>query len=243
MSHNKSAIVFSLAIVAASFLLGRAYVDRKKLEGSIQVTGLGSADFTADLIVWEGKYSTASYRLKDAYAQLKANQQTVEKYLKSKGFEEKSLLFSAVETIQKNKTMYGANGNYIGQEFDGYQLSQTVHIESQNVEQVEKTAREITDLLDAGVQLYSLPPRYYYTKLSDLKIEMISRATEDARLRAEKIAHNSGGKLGKLLSAKMGVFQITAQNSSEDYSWSGTHNTSSKDKTASITMKLTYQSK
>jgi hypothetical protein len=39
----------------------------------------------------------------------------------------------------------------------------------------------------------------------------------------------------------MGVFQITGQNSAEDYSWGGTYNTSSKEKTASITMKLVYE--
>lgn len=69
---------------------------------------------------------------------------------------------------------------------------------------------------------------------------MKSNSTEDARLRAEKIAEFSGGKIGKIVSAKMGVFQITGQNSNEDYSWGGTFNTSSKEKTASITMKLVY---
>jgi hypothetical protein len=77
--------------------------------------------------------------------------------------------------------------------------------------------------------------------LADLKIEMISKATEDARTRAEQIAINSGGKLGKLISAKMGIFQITGQNSNEDFSWGGTYNTESKEKTASITMKLDYK--
>ena len=68
-----------------------------------------------------------------------------------------------------------------------------------------------------------------------------TEATEDARIRAEKIAEFSGGKLGKLESARMGIFQITGQNSKESYSWGGTFNTSSREKTASITMKLTYK--
>lgn len=72
---------------------------------------------------------------------------------------------------------------------------------------------------------------------------MISRATEDARIRAEKIAHNSGSTLGELIDAKMGIFQITGQNSNENYSWGGTFNTSDKKKTASITMKLNYKVK
>jgi len=87
----------------------------------------------------------------------------------------------------------------------------------------------------------STPPRYYYTKLADLKIEMISKATEYAKLRAEKIAENSGSSLGDLNNANMGVFQITGQNSGEDFSWSGSFNTQDKKKTASITMRLEYK--
>jgi hypothetical protein len=71
---------------------------------------------------------------------------------------------------------------------------------------------------------------------------MIAKATEDARIRAERIAENSEAKLGDLISANMGVFQITGQNSGEDYSWGGAFNTSSKNKTASITMKLVFES-
>ena len=125
----------------------------------------------------------------------------------------------------------------MGEEFLGYRLTQTLQVDSKEVANVEKIAREITELLNKGIEFYSQAPRYYYTKLSDLKIEMISKATADAKLRADKISHNSG----KLISAKMGIFQITGQNSKENYSWGGTFNTSSKEKTASITMKLRYK--
>ena len=85
-------------------------------------------------------------------------------------------------------------------------------------------------------------PRYYYTKLADLKHEMIKKATEDARQRAEIIAAESGGSLGELRDARMGVFQITGQYSDEDYSWGGSFNTADKEKTATITINLTYES-
>jgi hypothetical protein len=70
---------------------------------------------------------------------------------------------------------------------------------------------------------------------------MIAEATKDANIRAEKIAENANSDLGKLKSASMGVFQIVAQNSSEDYSWGGTFNTKAKYKTASITVSLAYE--
>jgi hypothetical protein len=69
---------------------------------------------------------------------------------------------------------------------------------------------------------------------------MIEAATTDAKERADKIAENAGSSLGELKDAEMGVFQITGQNTSEDYSWGGSFNTSSKKKTANITIRLKY---
>ncbi len=241
MKSNLSAIIFGIAIILSSIFLGNAYVNRNKTAGDIQVTGLGQADFTSDLIVWEGSFNALNLNLKNAYAELENQKEIIKTYLKEKGIAEEKLVFSAVNTYEKTKRKYNNNGDYMGDEFIGYALSQRLQIESNEVEKIEKISREITELLNKGVQFYSESPRYYYTKLADLKIEMISRATEDARLRAEKIAENSGGKLGNLESARMGVFQITGQNSTEEYSWGGTYNTSEKLKTASITMKLVYE--
>jgi len=46
--------------------------------------------------------------------------------------------------------------------------------------------------------------------------------------------------LGDLKKFDMGVFQIVAQNSSEEYSWDSSFNTTSKNKTATISIKLVY---
>ncbi len=243
MKKNTSAIIFGIAIIVSSIFLGNAYVQRTRVDGEIQVTGLGKADFSSDLIVWEGKFNAENIKLKEAYITLEKDKSIISTYLQEKGVDIKNIVFNAVSISEMTKRKYTVDGDYIGNEFIGYQLTQSIHIESKEVEKIEKISREISELLNKGLQFYSESPRYYYTKLSDLKIEMISKATEDARLRAEKIAEFSGGELGKLESAKMGIFQITGQNSNENYSWGGTFNTSSKEKTASITMKLKYKVK
>lgn len=235
-----SAIIFSIAIVVASYFLGSAYIERANTNDSIKVTGAGNSNFTSDLIVWNGTFSRFSKDLKQAYEGIALDKEIVNKYLEEKGIKEGEVIFNSVNTIERTKSKY-ENGNFVGQEFEGYELRQSIKVESTQVELIEKVAREITELLNRGVQFNSTPPRYYYTKLADLKIEMISKATEDAKLRAERIAKNAGGKLGKLKKADMGVFQITGRNSGEDYSWSGAYNTSSKKKTASITMRLDYE--
>lgn len=161
-------------------------------------------------------------------------------YLVTKGISEENLVFSTVNSKENSAPLYGPNGNSIGSIFTGYTLSQSVEINNKDVEGIERVSRKITELLNQGLQLYSESPRYYYTKIEDLKVEMILRATENARLRAEKNAENSGANLVELKEARMGIFQITGQNSGEDYSWGVAYNTSSKEKTTSITMKLTY---
>lgn len=243
MSKNSTAIIFAAAIVLAAFLLGNAYVNRLKSSGEISVTGLGVQNFTSDLIVWDGSFSTESKDLKSAFLQLKNDKITIINYFKSKGVNPENIVFNAVTTTKNMTDKYGSDDKYIGSEFLNYTLTQNLSIESNEVDKMTKISREITELLNQGIQFNSSEPRYYYTKLADLKIEMISKATIDAKIRAEKIAENSGGRLGKLKSASMGIFQITGKNSSEDYSWGGTFNTSALKKTASITVKLNYFSK
>lgn len=207
------------------------------------VTGLGEKEFISDLIVWEGSFSKENKDLKQAYNELDVDKKLIESYLSENGVNPKDIVFKAVETKENKRNNYSKDGDYIGEEFVGYILIQPIQITSKEVEKVENLSRKITELLNKGIQFYSELPRYYYTKLADLKIELVSKATEDARLRVEKISEMSGAKIDKLQNAQMGIFQITGQNSNEEYSWGGTFNTSSKEKKASITIKLTYKIK
>ncbi len=71
-----------------------------------------------------------------------------------------------------------------------------------------------------------MQPDYYYTKLDDVKLSLIEKASADARVRAEKIAVNAGAKIGRVASARMGVFQITGANTNEEFSAGRSFNTS-----------------
>lgn len=243
MKNSIHAVIFGIAIVTASLLIGNAYMAKYNQPGTILVTGLGEKNFESDLIIWEAKFEGNGMNLEAAYSDLDRSKNGVYNYLKANGVAAEDLAFSAVEIRKLTSPKYSGEGKYMGETFNGYQLHQTVEIKSEKVNEIEKISRNITELIHEGISVYSQAPRYYYTQLAQLKLEMISEATEDGRLRAEKIAQNAGGKLGNLSSAKMGVFQITGQNSKEDYSWGGTFNTNSKLKTASITMKLVYQIK
>ena len=239
MKNYLNAIIFALTILITALILTGAYKNRFNYNNVINVTGLGSKDFVSDLIVWSGSFTKKNMDLQTAYVELNKDRNTIRQHLLSKGILSDEIVFTSVNIIRDYEYTYDRNGNRISK-FTGYNLSQRVQIESQEVDKIESVSREVTELINYGVEFYSQNPEYYYTKLAELKIEMIAEATKDARLRADKIAENSGAKLGELKNAKMGIFQIIAQNSSEEYSWGGAFNTSSKRKTATITMKLTF---
>jgi uncharacterized protein len=243
MSKHWTSILYSAAIIIAAIVLGNSIVNRNKAESQISVTGLGEKNFQSDLIVWDGSFTRENMNLKIASSELNSDKVLIENYLIKNGVDKGSIVFSAVSISELTKQKYSQTGDVTGEEFSGYRLTQSIEITSNEIEKIESISRKITELLNEGIQLNSQSPRYYYTKLSDLKILLVSESTKDARARAEKIAEESGSKLGKLISAQMGIIQITGQNSNEDYSWGGTYNTSSKEKAASITMKLTYKVK
>jgi uncharacterized protein len=232
-------IVIGVCILLSAWVLGQAWMESKKRKTSIGVTGKASKDFVSDLIVWDGSFSRKAMTIQEAFANLKADMATISAYLKGKGINEKEIVFSSVD-INKDFEVKRDKDDNETTVFTGYTLVQKVNIESKDVDKVELISREITELIDKGIEFYSGRPRYFYTKLADLKIEMLADATKDARIRAEKISDNSDGDIGELTLAEMGIFQITGQNSSEDYSWGGAFNTTSKRKTASITVRLEY---
>ena len=241
MKNSINTLIIAASVVIAGFLLARAYSGRGKTSQAISVTGLGEQSFTSDLIVWRGNFSRREMDLKSANNQLNNDQKEIRAFLRSKGIKDDEIIFEGVN-IQKDYFYdYDQNGNLRNTVFNGYILSQNLKVQSNNVDQVEAISRQVTDLLDKGVEFNSYSPEFYYTKLAELKLKMIESATQDARERAKKIAINAGGELGDLKNADMGVFQITAENSSEDYSWGGSFNTSSKKKKASITIKLRYE--
>lgn len=240
LKSNFGTIIVSLAVIAAAFLLGNAYTSKSKQAQSISVTGLGEENFTSDLIVWKASFSKKGSDLKTASDELKSEKEKIKKYLVSKGISEKEIVFSSVDIQKEYSSSYDGNGNFQYSYFSGYSLNQSLRIESKEVDKIELISREVTELINQGIELVSLAPDYYYTKLAELKLKMIESATKDAKERASKIAENAGSTLGELKNASMGVIQITAKNSAEDYSWGGSFNTSSKLKTASITIRLEY---
>ncbi len=83
---------------------------------------------------------------------------------------------------------------------------------------------------------------YYYSKLPDLRVSLLSDAVKDAKARAEQIAQGTGRGIGNVLSASNGVVQVISPNS-VDVSDYGSYDTSSIEKDVMVTIKASFRLK
>jgi hypothetical protein len=238
----RSVVIASLccvSVIACVVIAAHTYRTRSRANDIISVTGLAKRDFESDLILWKGSFVRRDANMKAAYESLKQDIDAVKKFCREKGIQEDEPIFSSAEIEKEYEETTDKEGRSL-RRFKGYALTQRVEIESQDVDRIERFSREVTGLIDTGIEFYSQAPEYYYNKLGELKLEMIAAATKDGRTRAQRIVENAGGTLGPLRFSSIGVFQITTPNSTSDFTWAGTFDTTSKRKTASVTIKLQF---
>jgi uncharacterized protein len=225
-------VALGVGLVLAALIFGWFYASAKKGDDAITVTGSAKRRITSDLVVWSAGVSAQAPQLADSYGQLANSIPRIKQYLLSKGIPEDQMTVSSITTT----TLKGrdSDGNETA-EVTGYSLSQQIEVRSTDVAKIAQIAREATELINQGILIESSAPKYYYTKIGDLKVEMLGEAAKDAKERAEKIASSTGNSIGSVRSAKMGVLQITAADST-DVSDYGVYDTSTieKDMTAVV---------
>jgi len=220
-------ICIAVATIIASLILSQGFIHVMKMtREQITVTGSANKQILSDYVVWQASFSIRDPNLANAYKRLSADLETVRKYLFAKGVTEQDLIIRPVlnEQLYK-KDEHGNDTN----EFVDNRLTQVIEVRSPDVQKITQVSRDVTELIDQGIQLNSGAPEYFYRGLDDLKVEMLARATENAKQRAENMAKATGNRIGAIRSARMGVFQITPSTSTE-VSDMGINDTSSLEK-------------
>ncbi len=237
------AVILAIGFIIAAFIISGTWRKVASSNVTIAVTGSASKEIKSDLGIWDGSFSNESPSMTDAYAKLLETNSKVKNYLVSFGFPEEKIVFSSINTTelyeQKSRGEMYMGESYSTGKVIGYRLTQNVMVESQEVEMIDRLSRTVTELINQGISINSNPPRFLYTKLSDLKIEMIGLAAQDAKTRAEQIAKATGNSVGDVRSSKTGVIQINAKNSTEvsDY---GVNDVSSLEKTITAVVNVSF---
>jgi hypothetical protein len=99
-------------------------------------------------------------------------------------------------------------------------IQQTLLVRTDNVSAVQTASQDIGALIAEGVVLggqgYRPGPSYQYTRLNDIKPDMIAAATASARASARQFAADAGSNVGSIRRANQGVFQILPADGAEN---------------------------
>lgn len=225
-------VCIAVATVASSVILSQGFLKVTKFtREQIAVTGSATKEITSDYAVWTGTLTKRETDLKAAYRNLSADLDRMKQYLTVAGVAGDELTVAQVST----ETVYKKNekGNDTN-DIEGYRLSQSVVVRSHDVDKVTRISQNSTSLIQDGIELESYAPEYFYTKLDELKVEMLGKATENAKQRAMTMAAATGNKIGFMRSARMGVFQITPVTSTDVSDYGENDTTSVKKKVMAV---------
>ncbi len=241
-------IVISIAWIVSSFVLanGLATINR---HDAISVTGTAERSVTSDAAKWtmlvtrqtspEG-YTFSSKQLQESSA-------VITKYLVNHGIKKEAITVQPITSTtvcqSQSQVMYDGNGRQQCAGSFTYSLSQTILIESDDVEQIKTLSLDASNALGAlGIQMQTVSVEFFYTKLASIRAELLEEASSNAKERAQAIAKSTGNRVGSVKDASQGVFQVTQKNSTEvsDY---GSYDTSTIEKKVTAIVRASFEVK
>ncbi|MDD4183592.1 MAG: SIMPL domain-containing protein [Candidatus Omnitrophica bacterium] len=230
-------LCIGLATIISTVILSKGLLQIRKFSNEvISVTGSAEKKIVSDYIVWKSSFARRDPKMTEAFNALKNDLQEVKDYLVSKGVKDDEIIVSQIgTTVLYRKNEKGTDTNQI----EEYVLNQEIEVRSNDVKKIDDIARQSTELINKDIAFISGAPEYFYTKLTELKHEMLAQATEDAKERARRMAQATGNKIGLMRSAKMGIFQITPVNS-YDVSWYGNNDTTSFEKKVTAVVNVDF---
>jgi uncharacterized protein len=252
-----SVVVVGITLIALA-LIGIGGVQRLRARTySIDVTGSAVRTIRSDLAVWKFTVAYTGYdEYKSLYQKLKPVPQAVETFLKTQGLDGDEVQVGASEVIAEDASREvecKPNEDNCRTVVQGkivlryktiprtrYTVSRSFTVESAKVDRVMKASNAVDALFDQNIVVGGSELKLIYTKLAELRLELVKAASEDAFKRADLIAQPVGKRITMIEDGRLGVFQINAKND-PSISDIGNFDTTSLEKDVRAIVNATYR--
>jgi hypothetical protein len=200
-----------LGLATLGYLLGQAALQVKEYERTVTAKGLSEREYPADVVIWPVTFTLAGNDLGSLYQQIDTTSQRVRSYLQQAGIAVNEITLSSPVLTDKSAQAWSDSQRA---EYR-YVATRTVTVYARNVETVRSAMGGLLELGKEGIAFtgdaYQNRVEYLFTRLNDVKPEMIEEATRNARDVAQKFAEDSQSRLGKIRRASQGQFSIDAR--------------------------------
>jgi hypothetical protein len=210
-STNGTLALVAIGIGLAGWFIGQGFQKGRASDRYVTVKGVAERQVKADVAFWPLRFVATHDVLSTAQARIKESEKEVLAFLARH-----DIAADATEVLGLEVNDLLASPYRSGPTDSRYIITQTLMVRTDDIERVRQASQAIGELVDAGVVLSSLGgmgggPTYRFTRLNDLKPEMIAEATAEARRAAEQFARDSDSELGGIRRANQGVFVIRAR--------------------------------
>lgn len=204
-----SAGILAVGLVLAGGLMGWGFKAGRAADRFVTVKGMTEQEVEADLALWPLQIVTADNDLGAAQARMDGMVERTRAFLLDNGIEAGEVTIQAFRVQDAQANPYqgsGAPNRFI--------ITQTLMVRSLEPEVVEAASQRVSELVQDGVVLTSGQeygpggPTFVFSRLNDVKSDMLAEATSRAREAAAEFAAASGSRVGKIRQASQGVFQI-----------------------------------
>jgi hypothetical protein len=200
-----AAAILAIGLMVSAVILGRGLSSIREGPSSVIVRGVAERDVVADLATWTIATQANGSELAEVQARADRDAETVRAFLLANGFTE---------------TEVQPRGSGVSQYFDSsigrmnITIRQRIQARTTDVPKMERAFAAQAELIRRGVALDSDGMgglTYSFTRLNDVKPEMIAQATKAAREAADQFATDSGTRVGRIRQATQGLFTITGR--------------------------------
>ncbi|MBP6611141.1 MAG: SIMPL domain-containing protein [Paludibacter sp.] len=212
MNEKNNVILISIAIIigcsSLGFFIGQSIERFRKEDRSISVKGFSEKEVKSNFAVWTIKTRITTNDLAQGSKESEENRTKIIAFLLENGLKKNEIIQQNLNVTDKLAREYT---NDIGA--FRYIIENTLQVRTVNVDLVDKVSKETDMLLKAGILIaesneYNPAIKYIYTGLNDIKPQMLSEATQNAKEAASEFTKQSDVKLAKLKKASQGLFSI-----------------------------------
>ncbi|MEM7143792.1 MAG: SIMPL domain-containing protein [Verrucomicrobiota bacterium] len=199
-------IFMALGLIIGGYFISQTLYLSKVAINTAESKGLAERRVKADRADWSVSYSVIGKTEEEVptlYKKAEADQKIIADLLAKQGFTEDEISMGILE--YGSKEYRDENQNLVDQQF---YVSGSVAVSTDKVDLIEPARIAVSRLIAEGIIVRPGRPAYRFTRLNDIKPEMLKEATENARIAANEFADDAGVNVGGIRSALQGRFEI-----------------------------------
>jgi hypothetical protein len=198
--------LLAAGVALGGFFIGNGLLRARAADRYVTVKGLSEREIPANLALWPLVFTVTADDLGLLQKNVDDGATKVEGFLRER-FPDDEIGASAPRITDRQAQGMMAEGRPMAR----YVAEATVTLRTGHIDRVAEAMARSGELVKQGVALirsYEYKTQYLFTRLEEIKPEMIAEATRDARRAAQQFAEDSGSRVGAIRNAQQGLFSI-----------------------------------